>query len=190
MSLLSRSAMAKAATASLVAAVVLAVVAWRIAPPGAEHGVQFLPSGTPAQLSSFIDKSGAEVNVKSFRGKILILNLWAAWCVPCLKEMPSLDRLAERLPQSEFAVVAVTHDKTGDTAAKRAFDRLGLHRLKLYLDPGGNLSREIGARGMPTTLILGANGAPLSFREGEATWDSDEMIDYLETLAKRAPHTG
>jgi thiol-disulfide isomerase/thioredoxin len=182
--------MAKAAAASLVVAAALAVVAFRIAPPGRAHGVQFLPSGTPAQLSSFIDESGAAVNVESYRGKVLILNLWAAWCVPCLQEMPSLDRLAERLPENEFAVVAVTHDKIGDTAAKRAFDRLGLHRLKLYLDPEGNLSREIGARGMPTTLILGANGAPLSFREGEATWDSDEMIDYLKALAEPTPRTG
>ena len=81
--------------------------------------------GAAAELSSFVDQSGAAVSVDSFRGKILILNLWAPWCVPCLKEMPSLDRLAGRLPPKDFAIAAVTKDGFGDTPSKRAFDAHG-----------------------------------------------------------------
>ena len=86
--------------------------------------------------------------------------------------MPSLDRLAARLPEKDFAIVAVTQDPVGPSASKAMFDRMALKRLKLYLDPDGKLGPEVGARGFPTTLILGANGAPLAGtarRTGTAT---------------------
>jgi len=137
----------------------------------------------PVALSPFVDETGKAVSVEDFRGKVLILNLWAPWCVPCLKEMPS--RPAARLPANEFAVVAVTKDPVGDSPSKRTFEAMKLTRLKLYLDPKGLLEHEIGSRGYPTTLILGRDGAPLALREGAANWDSDEMVAKLEKLATR-----
>ncbi len=139
----------------------------------------------PAKLSAFVDGSGQPVSIEAFRGRTVILNLWAPWCVPCLMEMPSLDRLAARLPGADFAVVAVTKDPVGDSPSRRTFDKMGLKRLKLYLDPEGRLEPEVGARGFPTTLILGRDGAPLAYREGAADWDSDAMVAKLEALAKR-----
>ncbi len=140
----------------------------------------------PAELSPFIDASGQPVSIESFRGKTVILNLWAPWCVPCLAEMPSLDRLADRLPESDFAIVAVAKDPVGYSPSKQTFDRMGLKRLKLYLDPAGRLAPEIDARGFPSTLILGPNGAPLAYREGAADWDSDAMVARLEALSRRS----
>lgn len=140
----------------------------------------------PVRLSPFVDAHGAAVGIKSFRGKIVILNLWAPWCVPCLKEMPSLDRLAASLPADKFAVVAVTQDPPGESPSKRLFDKLGMERLKLYLDPDKRLHDEIGARGFPATLIIGPDGAPLAFREGAAEWDSEAMRAKLDALAERA----
>ncbi len=126
----------------------------------------------PARLGPVFDASGREVPIESFRGKLVVLNLWAPWCVPCLEEMPSLDRLAARLPEKDFAIVAVTKDPVGQSLSKETFDRMGLKRLKLYLDPEGRLARQVGARGFPTTLILGADGAPLAYREGAADWEA------------------
>jgi thiol-disulfide isomerase/thioredoxin len=140
----------------------------------------------PVALSAFVDADGAEVPIESFRGRIVILNLWAPWCVPCLKEMPSLDRLAAALPADKFAVVAVTQDPPGDSPSKRLFDKLGLEKLKLYLDPSKRLADEIGARGFPATLIIGPDGAALAFREGAADWDSEAMRAKLDALLKRA----
>jgi thiol-disulfide isomerase/thioredoxin len=139
----------------------------------------------PARLSPFFDASGEPVAIESFRGKTVVLNLWAPWCVPCLEEMPSLDRLAARLPERDFAVVAVTKDPVGDSPSRQRFGKMGLKRLKLYLDPEGKLEPEIGARGFPTTLILGPDGVPLAYREGAAEWDSDAMVARLEALAAR-----
>ena len=139
----------------------------------------------PAQLSPFVDASGAPVRIEDFRGRTVVLNLWAPWCVPCLQEMPSLDRLAARLQPKDFSVVAVTKDPVGDSPSRRTFDRMGLKRLALYLDPEGKLASEVGTRGFPTTLIIGRDGAALARREGSADWDSDAMVARLEALAGR-----
>jgi thiol-disulfide isomerase/thioredoxin len=144
-----------------------------------------LANQPPAKLSAFLDASGHDVAIESFHGKTVVLNLWAPWCAPCLREMPSLDRLAARLSEQDFAVVAVTKDPVGDSPSKRTFDRMGLKRLKLYLDPAGKLPPELGARGFPTTVILGPDGAPLAYREGEAEWDADAMAAKLDALAGR-----
>ena len=140
----------------------------------------------PANLSPVFDASGREVPIESFRGKTVILNLWAPWCGPCLSEMPSLDRLARRLSDKDFAVVAVTKDPVGPSPSQETFERMGLKRLKVYLDPEGRLAPEIGSRGYPTTLILGADGALLAVWEGAADWDSDAMVARLDRLAGRA----
>jgi thiol-disulfide isomerase/thioredoxin len=139
----------------------------------------------PAKLSAFLDAAGRPVTIGDFRGKTIVLNLWAPWCVPCLQEMPSLDRLAQRLPAEDFAVVAVTKDPVGASPSKATFDRMGLMRLALYLDPEGKLAADVGARGFPTTLVIGRDGAPLAWREGAANWDSDAMVAKLEALAAR-----
>ncbi len=148
-------------------------------------GLVELHGQRPAELGSVLNERSAPEPIDAFRGKTLILNLWAPWCVPCLQEMPSLDRLIARLPDSDFAVVAVTKDPVGDSPSKRTFERMGLKRLKLYVDPEGKLASAIEARGFPTTLILDRDGAPIAYREGAADWDSDAMVAKLEALAQR-----
>ena len=142
-----------------------------------------LGAEAPARLSPFFDAAGRPVRIEDFRGKTIVLNLWAPWCGPCLEEMPALDRLAARLPNKDFAVIAVTKDPVGDSPSKRMFEKMGLKRLNLYLDPEGKLATEANARGFPTTLILGPDGAPLAYREGAADWDGDAMVAKLEALA-------
>lgn len=171
----------KALMAALAGAGLFAVAAY-LAVPDIPRGVRSL-SGDPAKLSAFTDESGAPVSIETFRGKVLVLNLWAAWCAPCRQEMPSLDRLATRMPSDSFAIIAVSQDKDGAAAAKPAFERMNLRTLKLYLDPSRALTHEIGARGLPTTIIFGPEGEPLSYREGIAEWDSQDFVRYLESLS-------
>jgi thiol-disulfide isomerase/thioredoxin len=169
----------------LAAVGLFAVAALQMRRPAPAVDMVELLNREPAKLSPFFDEAGKAVSIESFRGKTVILNLWAPWCAPCLAEMPSLDRLAARLPEKDFAVVAVTKDPIGLSASKAAFDKLALKRLKFYLDPDGKLEPEVGARGFPATLILGPNGAPLAYREGAADWDSDAMVAKLDKLAER-----
>ena len=145
-----------------------------------------LTSRDPTTLGKVVDAEGHDVSLASFRGKTLILNLWAPWCAPCLKEMPSLDRLAASLPADKFAVVAVSQDPPGNSPSQRMLDKLGLKSVATFLDPAGRLHDQVGARGFPATLILGPDGAPLAFREGAADWDSAAMRARIAELAARA----
>lgn len=187
--MLSGHAWGRAVAIGVVAALLFAAVAWRLSGRDASR-LHILTSQAPARLSPFTDESGAPASVESFRGKIVVLNLWAAWCMPCVKEMPSLDRLAGRLPPEHFAVVAVNQDRAGSDLPRRTFDGLALSHLKLYLDPAGRLKTEIGARGLPTTLILGPDGTPLSFREGAASWDSEDMVERILAMAPTGANAG
>src|SRR5215475_6515222 len=118
----------KAALLWLVSAGLFATLAsWHVSRPGRD-GIQSMSAGAPAKLSSFVDDAGTATSLESFRGKVVVLNLWAAWCVPCLQEMPSLDRLSGLLPESEFAVIAVNQDRGREDVVRRLFTGLELKR--------------------------------------------------------------
>ena len=134
------------------------------------------------------DPSTPEINLEerpfdAFKGKIVVLNLWATWCAPCIREMPSLERLASHKSADRFAIVAVSQDKGGTAVAKPFLNRLGIRGLSIYTDPVGRLAREFGGRGMPTTFIIGKSGNVISRLEGSADWDAKEIASYLESLA-------
>lgn len=122
---MSANASGRAALLVLVAAGLLAMAGLRAMHPVATSALVELYGQGPTKLSPFLDAAGNPVSIDSFRGKVVILNLWAPWCVPCLQEMPSLDRLAARLPDKDFAVVAVTKDPVGDSPSKTTFDKDG-----------------------------------------------------------------
>jgi thiol-disulfide isomerase/thioredoxin len=169
----------------LVAAGLFAVHALQTRGGAPNAGMVELPNQEPARLSPVFDEAGKAIPIESLRGKTIVLNLWAPWCAPCLREMPSLDRLAGRLPKTDFAILPVAKDSLGPSPSKTLFETMRLKRLELYLDPDGKIGPEVGARGYPTTLIVGADGAPLAYREGAADWDSDAMVAELDRLAKR-----
>jgi len=139
--------------------------------------------GTLAPKTKFLDENNLPTSIDAFKGKIVVLNLWATWCAPCIKEMPSLERLASQMPIDRFAFVAVNQDKGGLAVAKPFLDRLGIRGLSIYSDSAGRLPREYGGRGMPTTFIIGKSGNVISRLEGSADWDAKEIVAYLASLA-------
>ncbi|KAF0119274.1 MAG: putative thiol-disulfide isomerase [Rhodospirillaceae bacterium] len=115
-------------------------------------------------------------------GRLTVLNLWASWCAPCVREMPSLDRLRQAVAAEGIAVLAVSEDATIDQA--RAFlTREGLTGLGLYHDPHGHLAQALGVRGLPSTYLLGPDRRVVATLEGEAEWDSPAMVTRLRALA-------
>jgi len=107
-------------------------------PPGFER----FTGNHPAPGSTFASQHFRQTTIAEFSGKILILNMWATWCAPCVKEMPALDRLVSRLPASQFAVIAISQDKGGIAVAKPFLERLGIRDLQVYFDPAGRLMRD------------------------------------------------
>lgn len=142
---------------------------------------EFVPADPPqpAPEISFVDLTGETVGLTDFRGKLVLVNLWATWCEPCLREMPSLDRLQSRLGE-RIAVVAVSQDRGGAKVVAPFIGKLELKSVKIYVDPKSAVGRAFGVQGLPTTLLVGREEKVLGRVEGAAEWDSPKILSVLE----------
>ena len=136
----------------------------------------------PVPELTFFDGDGNEVRLADFQGEVVVLNLWATWCAPCRREMPSLDRLQARYGGDGLEVVALSLDR-GDVAKVRDFyDELGISSLAIYHDPQARAGRELGAPGLPTTVVIDRAGQEVGRLLGPAEWDSAEALALIEAL--------
>ncbi|WP_035690721.1 TlpA family protein disulfide reductase [Azospirillum halopraeferens] len=133
----------------------------------------------PVPDFAFVDGDGAKVTVADFAGRMVLLNLWATWCAPCVKEMPALDRLEAALGGDRFLVLALSVDRGGRDTVQPFLEKLGVRRLGLFLDPGNASMAALSPRGLPTTLLIDEQGREIARLEGAAEWDSPEMMAYL-----------
>lgn len=127
----------------------------------------------PAPIK-FQDAEGRERTLTDWRGKVVLLNLWATWCLPCRKEMPSLDRLQAALGSDKFEVVALSVDRKGLDASRKFLDETKVERLGLYVDASGRAISELRVVGLPATLLLDAEGREIGRLLGPAEWDSED----------------
>ncbi len=137
---------------------------------------------------AFLDENGAARTLADWRGRTVLFNLWATWCVPCRKEMPALDELQAKLGGPNFQVVAVNID-TRDAAKPRAWlKEVGINRLGYYADPSAKVFqdlKEIGkAFGMPTTLLVDAAGCEIATLSGPAEWASEDALKLIAAALK------
>ena len=135
----------------------------------------------PAPEVAFTDDAGKPASLGDFVGKPAVVNLWATWCQPCLKEMPSLDRL-----QAQFAgkltVAAISQDRAGGKLVNPFVAALHLKNVKIYLDPKNDVALAFKVRGLPTSIVLDAKGRVVGKVEGPTQWDSTGMLGVLEPL--------
>lgn len=133
----------------------------------------------PENTVSFQNAAGEEVTLSSFKGQVVLLNLWATWCTPCLAELPSLDRLAARFKGKNFRVVAINLDREGKADPAAFFARLGIKELELYRDKSTRVSFLVGAPGLPTSILYDAQGCELGLLAGDAEWDSGQAHELI-----------
>jgi peroxiredoxin len=126
------------------------------------------------------DVAGAVHDLARYRGKVVVINFWATWCEPCREEMPSLQRLRERLPVTSFAVLAINVDEP-DARVRRFLEETRLD-LPVLLDPNKTVTRAWGVRVMPTTFVVGPDGRIRYRLLGEADWSTDAIIATLTQL--------
>ena len=127
----------------------------------------------------FVDGQGHALTLADFKGKVVLLNVWATWCPPCRKEMPALDHLQATLGGSDFEVVALSVDRAGVEPVRRFYGETGVSQIKVYLDASGKALRTLDAVGLPTTLLLNPEGREVGRLVGPAVWDSPEMVAFL-----------
>ena len=130
----------------------------------------------------FADGDGRTVRLSDFRGKLVVLNLWATWCGPCRKEMPTLDRLQAQLGGRDFEVVALSVDFTGAQTVRNFYRDFGIKHLRLFIDPSSHVLDQLKVPGLPATLLVDRSGRELGRLVGAAEWDSPEMLRLFRGL--------
>ncbi|MGH7064325.1 MAG: TlpA disulfide reductase family protein, partial [Stellaceae bacterium] len=126
--------------------------------PSDTFKLSFLPQPRALPELRFADGEGHPLSLGNFRGRSVVLNIWATWCVPCRKEMPALDRLQAAFEKSRLAVLPLSIDREGAAVVRKFYREVGLTALGIYLDPSGKVSRDIDASGVPTTLLIDRDG--------------------------------
>ena len=140
------------------------------------------PTAAPAE--PFVGPDEDARSLADYADKTVVLNFWATWCAPCVRELPSLDRLAAKLPADRFAVLALSNDRAGFKKVKPFLADLGIEALEAQLDRKSALARKMGLRGLPTTFVIAPGGQVIAKLEGIAEWDSPEFVDWLERIKK------
>lgn len=134
---------------------------------------------------AFKAPDGRELRLADFRGRTVLLNLWATWCAPCRHEMPALDRLQQTLGGDTFEVVAVNIDTRNPDRAATWLTENGIRHMAHYSDSSARIFQDLKAAGrafgMPTTLLIDANGCELGFLAGPAEWASEDAMKLIRT---------
>jgi thiol-disulfide isomerase/thioredoxin len=145
----------------------------------------------PAPEAGFADGDGNQVSLADFRGKVVLLNFWATWCIPCLQEMPALDRLQAALGDAGLEVVALSQDRDGVPAVVRFYEKYDFGNLGVYVDPKAAVAGAFKVNVLPTTIIIDRDGNAVGQLVGDAEWDAPEaqalIRHYLD--APKLPST-
>jgi thiol-disulfide isomerase/thioredoxin len=144
--------------------------------------LEFTPLPTPRAVPAlaFVDGEGAPKTLADFKGRVVLLNIWATWCVPCRAEMSALDRLQAKLGGPDFQVVALSIDRKGLDVVKPFYAELGLGSLGIYLDHSGSAAHALDTLGVPTTLLIDRDGRELGRKLGPAAWDEPDAVALIQ----------
>ncbi|HSR00187.1 MAG TPA: TlpA disulfide reductase family protein [Sphingomicrobium sp.] len=157
------------------------------APPMVVKAADYSHKGAAAPTATFSDASGKQTSLKAFAGKPTLVNLWASWCAPCVKELPTLDKVA-RARASELNVVAISQD-TGPHASVEAFLKAhSITTLSAYQDPKMALSGALDAQVLPTSILFDASGKEIWRYVGDQDWTTPEATRLIdEAAAQKRP---
>jgi len=137
---------------------------------------------TPAEVpaATFLDAKDAEVPLANWHGQWVVLNFWATWCAPCRKEMPSLLRLQQAMP--DIAVLPVATGRNAVEGIERFYEEAGVQALPILRDPKSDFARPMAVMGLPVTVILNPEGQEVARLIGDAEWDSDSAKAVIAAL--------
>ena len=138
-----------------------------------------LPRATSPLQLKFEDARGEQRSLAEYRGKAVLLNLWATWCAPCREEMPTLDRLQAKLGGPDFQVLALSLDRGGADVVRRFYAETGVANLAIFLADTSAVSSAVGLIGLPTTLLVDPSGREIGRVVGPAEWDSPVQVSWI-----------
>ncbi|MBL8643857.1 MAG: TlpA family protein disulfide reductase [Rhodospirillaceae bacterium] len=130
----------------------------------------------------FQDAKGADVTLASFAGKVVVVNFWATWCAPCVKEMPTLNALQRQMGGEKLQVIAISQDREGEKVTAPFIAKNEWKDVAYYTEPKARFARDAQIRGLPTTIILDKTGQEVGRLEGTIDWTRPDVIEALTRL--------
>jgi thiol-disulfide isomerase/thioredoxin len=134
----------------------------------------------PVPDFAFQDGTGKALTISQWKGRVVLVNLWATWCAPCRKEMPDLAELQRALGSKDFEVVALSVDRKGVEASSAFLKETGADNLKLYVEPTSAVVNDLQALGLPATLLIDRQGREIGRLLGPAGWSSPEAVALIK----------
>lgn len=151
--------------------------------PMANTGLSLFPEPQALPDISFVALDGKVVSLSDYRGKVILLNFWATWCPPCKAEMPSIQRLSDKLAGTDFTVLAISVSETRSTV--ETFLVNNPYTFPIFLDESGQTSAGFVGRGIPTTYVVDKEGRAIAGIIGSKEWDEAPVLAALSTLAAK-----
>ena len=150
-------------------------------PPLAQGLTPVNPPQDPPD-TTFATADGSTHHLSEFKGRGMVVNLWATWCMPCVAEMPSLEALSKALAPQDIAVLPLSSDRGGADTVAAWYQQHGITALPVLLDLKGAMARAFNARGIPTTVIINTAGRVIGRLEGAADWASPASQKLIREL--------
>ncbi len=136
----------------------------------------------PLPPLAFVTMDGQEATLDAFKGKVVVLNLWATWCAPCREEMPSLDRLQAQFADRDVVVLALSVDRAGPERVQQFLSEIGVSAVHVYRDPKAAATRALKLPGLPATILVDRQGQEVGRVLGIAAWDGPGAVAVVEQL--------
>ena len=153
-------------------------------PPAVLDKLKLVDGAPPAPDAAFVDAAGKQIRLADFRGRYVLVNLWATWCGPCITELPSLQRLNAALPQDRMTVLPVDVLERLDAEKIGAFLSMhGAGALPVYIDRDYSVQRGFVANELPLTVLIDSEGRVIAKAAGPQAWDNPEAIAYLKAIS-------
>ncbi|WP_299843648.1 TlpA disulfide reductase family protein [uncultured Jannaschia sp.] len=130
----------------------------------------------------FADEAGSVRTLDDYRGKYVVVNVWATWCAPCREELPTLDALQRSIGGPAFEVIALSTETGRRPAVERLFTELSITDLEALIDISGSTMRDLGAYALPATVLIDRTGQEMGRKIGPADWDSPAAIEFFKAL--------
>ena len=155
-----------------------------VLPARADEFVKHFNTGSAGQVIPdllFVDHKGVQHDLKEYRGRYILLNVWASWCGPCVREMPSFNGLRNKFDFRALELVALDEDHNGIVAVKSFYNLYNLKNLPTSIDTSGQAPSLLHVHGLPTTIFIDPHGFEIGRIEGDADWDAPDTVAFLKS---------
>lgn len=149
--------------------------------------VNILPQTYPIEPVAFSDVNGNSIDFSQYKGKVVMVNMWATWCPPCVRELPAIERLATKFKAEDFALLPISIDMDGKQQVQPFLTSLGMANFNSYYDPMQKLGQVFPLDTIPATFILDQHGDLIAFVRSFVDWDDAKAVELIQGFIDKDP---